>query len=360
MKKLLIGLVIGLVAIIAVITLSPLRFVLAPEPLRPYHATSQNYLDTVADFESTPIKDKDDLYSRYEIIANFLKHGLVSASYEGKQAEVTVEDMHILFNQPDQTIEVPENINTDTIYQYKLPDTTVHLHTLIDNIDEIIYEETSGQMYDNQELDAIFLEVIQTVAESPADKDAYENLVSNVEPTRKIQSSAWIQPRYNSQYFYDDGNSNVGPEEFVVLNFSGQEDDKELQTIDRRYRQAFDQLANQAQVDEQKAYFTNLEDNYTGENITEADSMSIRDLEDIFGDIYTLSYDLRRQELMVTWYIREDEDDRVDEIMVYVPADDLTSLTSIEDLSDLQVSELETSSRRIEELYAIPHRFIAS
>lgn len=61
MKKLLIGLVIGLVAIIAVITLSPLRFVLAPEPLRPYHATSQNYLDTVADFESTPIKDKDDL-----------------------------------------------------------------------------------------------------------------------------------------------------------------------------------------------------------------------------------------------------------------------------------------------------------
>lgn len=152
----------------------------------------------------------------------------------------------------------------------------------------------------------------------------------------------------------------MGPEEFVVLNFSGQEDDKELQTIDRRYRQAFDQLANQAQVDEQKAYFTNLEDNYTGENITEADSMSIRDLEDIFGDIYTLSYDLRRQVLMVTWYIREDEDDRVDEIMVYVPADDLTSLTSIEDLSDLQVSELETSSRRIEELYAIPHRFIAS
>lgn len=360
-KKTLIGLGIVLVTIVAVITLTPLRYLFAPEFMRPYHGASQKYLDKVEAFDPSPISDKEDLYSRYEIIADFFERGLTSADYEGKQAEVTLEDMHTLLNQPNDTIKNPQVSNTDTVYQYHLEDTTVHLHAQSDIINEILYEEVSGQTYNQQDLDAIFLAAVQKAANANTnnyDTNTYAELVDEAVPTRMVRTAGWNMPLYNLQHFYDDGQSDKGPEEFVVMNFEGQDEDNDLKSITRRYRQAFDQLDDSAQIDEQMAFLTELDGTGTGDSLEEVTSLYIRDYTEALGDSYTMSYDVRTKKLQVSWFVK-DENDSLDKVTAIVSESDIQGLSNLDDLGDLPVNEAEITYTNEDELYAIPNSFIA-
>lgn len=292
----------------------------------------------------------DDVFERLEVLDSHFHSPIFSKMQGGEKTEVTLSDMETLFGKPNQVVEEIEMNHAEVVHQYYYEDLTLNFHQHFSNIDEYVIENFTGVLYDSQILDQLFIDTItidQSLANKEAEKfefyladDASPSIV-NETPTRKIRQSGWHTWPFNQQYYFDDGQGEYAPEEYLSLQFKEDTDGAtELHLMERRYRAAYSKKDTEEEVGEKKeALFTFIEFFEEKEKNHLAEKRFVKDFLQAFGDVARIIYNFREGELRISWIIKEDKG--MKEMTAIVPVSDSNKMTNREDLANLEVLDFD-------------------
>lgn len=317
----------------------------------PVNEAGREYRRNIKSYQNVEIETMDDVFERLEMLDGHFNSSTFNKVQGGEKREVTFSDIETLFGQPDQMVEDVDMNNIDTVYQYYYDDMTLNIHQYFRNIDEYIIEDFEGTFYDAQSLDQLFIDtVINHQSQYTKKNDEFEpikeenvsQLMNSKTPTRKIRHSGWHDWVLNLQYYFDDGNVDYSPKEFLSFLFEDEIDEEaKLRIMERRYNEDYLEKDTQEEVEKKKEALFKFTEIFEEKEANNSDEkITIEDFSNEFGDIIRMLYDFREGTITVSWLIIED--DKSEEIKATVPIVDINSISDIKDLTDLEIIDFDS------------------
>ena len=311
------GCFIGVVAVIGFLIVAVVFFFAMNNYSSPVREAGRNYRSEIKSFENEPIDSMDDVYERMEFLRNHYHSPTHSKMQGGTKTKVTLDDINTLFGEADKMIEDVTIEYTDNVYQYKYGEETLNIHERWDEVEEYVFENFSGEIYNSQELDDLFFKTVkvhQTNYKIEVDKyksmpeKQISELISNQEPTREVRQAGWYQWSKDHAKYFDDGKATYSPEEYFLMVIDGNDDEmKELDWVERRYREAFKEISPE-ELAEKRSILNNwsilFEDIEEGES---DDIVRVQDLSNDFGELTQLTYNPDDGALNVSWVLMDGE-----------------------------------------------------
>lgn len=288
----------------------------------PIKEAGRDYKSRVESYKNEPILSMDDVYERMELLRDHFHSPTFDKMRNSPKTEVTLEDIETLFGEADEVIQdVPIDYNR-TVYQYKYGDETLNIHQGWSGMmEEYVFEEYLGELYDSQELDDLFFETVHFHQSNYRMEEDQWKLLPETElskqfphrkATREVSQSGWYQWPGAREKYFDDGNAQYSPEEFVlmVMEDNDEKDAKSAKVtrIERRYRKSFTELSKEELEEKQTIYFEwahRFEE--LGEEKSE-ETVTVQDLSNDFGEMTNLMYTLSDGGLNVYWVMIDDEE----------------------------------------------------
>ena len=146
--------------------------------------------------------------------------------------------------------------------------------------------------------------------------------------------------------YYDDGKAKYSPEEYVLLKYKKRYNTNHLRTIELRYHEPFTDLFDKAKLEENEETFQHILKIFSEEELQNND-YTVQDLEDLLGDFYTLSYNLDDKQLTISWYVAQPKS--MNEVRTSIKLNEHPSIETIDDLSSLKITLVNTPARNIHE-----------
>lgn len=351
MKKMLKGFFILVLVVIAVLVLIITLFFGWNSYTSPVREAGREYNRTVRSYRNDEIESMNDVYERLAFLEKHYNSPTHSKMQGGEKTKVIPKDMITLFGEPDAVYnDVDKGYGKTNIYQYKYGAETLNLHEDWDGVNEFILEDYSGEVYQPNEMDNFFFEAIK-YHQSNFERvdDDFElipetdipSFTADNEPTRTIRQGGWYTWSQLHEHYFDDGQAEMSPEEFVLLRIV--EDDEENHVLDwmyRRYRDAYVEITDQEEVDEKisswnewNMYFEKIKDEELSDIVT------VQDLADDYGDITRLNYNFRTGVLEVNWLVMGGNQMPL-EINANIPMSANNVPTQKEDIYALQVDSV--------------------
>lgn len=317
----------------------------------PVNEAGREYRRNVRSYQNVEIETMDDVFERLEMLDGHFNSSTFNKVQGGEKREVTFSDIETLFGKPDQIVEDVDMNYIDTVYQYHYDDITLNIHQYFRNIDEYVIEDFEGTFYDAQSLDRLFIDtIINHQTQYNKENDQFEpimgedisQLIMNKKPTRKIQQSGWNTWFLNQQYYFDDGNVDYSPKEFLSFLFEDEIDERaKLRIMERRYNEAYLEKDTQEEVEKKKEALFKFTEIFEEKEANQSDEkFTIKDFSNEFGDITTMIYDFQEGAFTASWLIKEG--DKWEEIRATVPITDVTSISDIHDLVELEIIDFDS------------------
>lgn len=362
MKKTLIVLgIISFFFVIIIVFFSPVRFFFGFYHDSPQAVANREFEKEIKRFDPSDITGKDDLLERLKIIDNYMTVGGGTNLTNVDIPEITHDHLITLFNEPDETISPVSLQEGNTVHQYKIGNTTLNFHGTGVTIDAFYLEDFYNNFYDSNELDDIFLTAINTHSNRTSDNtqytdENYENTLGITEASRRLYNNSWDIPSNKDLIYYDDGKAKYSPEEYVLLKFNEQDNTNHLRTIERRYRAPFTDLFDKDKLQENEETLQHILKMFSVEELQNND-YTVQDLEDLLGDFYTLSYNLDDEQLTISWYVAQPKS--MNEVRTFIKLNEQPPIETLDDLSSLKITYVDTPARSIHESMLKTNTYIA-
>lgn len=361
------GLLKVVLVIAGILALGVALFFLWFEYTSPVSEAGREYARNVRSYQNDDIRTLDDVYERLDVLDAHFNSTTFDKVQDADKREVTLSDIETLFGEPHEVMEEADMYYADTVYQYTYDDLTINFHERFRTIDEYVIENFTETLYNSNTLDRLFIEAVvnhQTQAERVDDqfesltKEDVTELLKDNTPTRNIRQSGWHTWPYNRQDYFDDGSGNYSPEEYLSFQFQ-EEDETELYLMERRYRAVFLEKDTQEETEQKKEALYAFSDFFDQEESNPSEEkLLVEDFSDELGGIARMMYDFNRGVLGVAWVMTDGE--YTEEIIATAPITDVSTLSDVENLAELEVVEFRTQLLSITDNILNTDAFIGS
>lgn len=361
MKKTLIVLGIISFIVIVIVFFSPVRFFFELYHNNQQAVASREFKKEIKRFDTSDITGTDDLLERLKIIDNYITVGSGSNLINVDIPDITHDHIITLFNEPDETINSVSLQEGNTVHQYKIDNTTLNFHGTGVTIDAFYLEDFYNNFYDSNELDDIFLTAVNNHSNRTSENtqytdENYKKTLDITEASRRLYRNGWDIPSNKDLIYYDDGKAKYSPEEYVLLKFNKRYNTNHLRTIERRYREPFTDLFDKAKFEENEETLQLILKIFSEEELQNND-YTVQDLEDLLGDFYALSYNLDDKQLTISWYVAQPK--RMNEVRTSIKFNEHPPIETLDDLSSLKITLVNTPARNIHESILKTNTYIA-
>lgn len=266
----------------------------------PVNEAGREYRQQIETYKTDDIETIEDVYERLTVLDSHFNSPTFDKMQGGEMVQITHSDIEILFGQPDRILEKVEMTFAHTVYQYDYKEMTISFHEEFRGISEYVIENYHATFYTSEDLDQLFFDTIS--------KQQTEG-VFDESPTREIKKNGWSAGSYSPfpVHYYDNGLGEYAPEEYLLLRFRKEEEDMLPYTLQRRYKDTYDQLDSSEEAKQKtEAYeiFKEIIDENEGYDTTER--ITVGDLSNAFGEIARMDYDFQNNLLQIIWLSNDD------------------------------------------------------
>lgn len=339
-------LVKGCLTVFGVLVILLIVFFMWNNYTSPVNEAGREFRRVMKTYKSTEIQSMDDVYERMFVLETHYNSPVFSKMQGGEREEVTQQDMELLFGSPNRVITDVDIPQIDTVYQYDYDDFVLNFHQNDDNIEAFVREDYSSVLYEEEELTALYFDIIQKhLAEgfpNTADIEQFSledmwPLIEGSTPTREVYKSGWDIGFQNHIFYFDNGQGENSPEEYLMLELQAEEEFTELQFMERRFNDPFLTLDTKEEVEEKREALLKYDEferaKKAGEEVA---PIYFREMAVDFGEIAKLHYRFRNGEIWISWLILQE-----DEAMEVRGEVKLTEDTIPEDISDIMELEIQ-------------------
>ena len=368
MNKRLKGCLLGCAGFIALVVLGVYGFISWFKYTSPVLEAGREYTQQVKRYQGEVVTSKAELNKRLEILDEHFESPTFDKMQGGKKTEVLLEDIQKMFGEPDQVITNEPIDGVETVYQYHIEDMVLNFHESVLAIEEFVTEEFTQALYDEQQLNDLFLEAVNqytalygvtTTNDRPmVSVEIVEEHYTDLTPTRVVKQAGWFGT-HSPVYYYDDGLAEFSPEEYVAIKFSRTSGGQTyLSSVERQKRAGFDFSSNNSaysnKVNSLQVFSERLklgeeaEENADG---TEKPSILLGELTEDLGDYAKISHEIFSNSISVYWYFPDG-----DMIRQVIAKGKVTG--PITDLSEVEITRIDTN--RVSERNLLTEDFISS
>lgn len=203
----------------------------------PINEAGREYRQNVRAYRNVEIETMDDVYERLDVLDAHFNSTTFDKVQNEEKTEITRSDIETLFGKPHEVVNDVDMYYATTVYQYFYDDITLNFHEDFSTIDEYVVEDFNGTFYDAAALDQLFVDALNHPAE-----------ITENTTTRIIRQSGWNTWSFNRQVYFDDGNSDYSPKEYLSLQFK-EDDADELHLMERRYNDAYAEIDTSSEME---------------------------------------------------------------------------------------------------------------
>lgn len=338
MDKLINGCLISALIVVTVLIIGGSSFISHWKYSSPVLEAGREYQQTVESFENKGIENMDDIYERLAVLDKHFASETFDKMHGGDRTKVKLADIETLFGPPHKKFEDTAMTSIQNVYQYYFENQILSFHENQQAVSEYIWEDYNEETYTESELDALFIELLTA---SKEEENAFK--ASNYLESRRVTQNGWREWAYRPQVYFDTGQGDFAPEEYLVLNFKPlPEEGMNLSQMERRYHEGYQAFYSQSEMEDVEELFREISSLLNENREAEGqESISIADLDQVFGEKAKIIYSSRNNSLEISWLVLGDS--YMQEIIAQVDGSDWADfqLRDISDLSKLLVSDFD-------------------
>ncbi len=199
----------------------------------PVKEAGREFKKDIRTYQRAEIETMDDVYDRLEVLDKHFHSTTFDKVQNADKTEITQADIQTLFGKSDEIVEEVEMSAANTVSRYFYDEFTVNIHQKSYSfIDEYVTEQFNAVFYEPHILDELFIETIQNHQSQtnkideqfePISKEKVSQVMGDKLPTRNIRQSGWFTWTYNQHDYFDDGQGEYAPKEYLSLQYEENE-----------------------------------------------------------------------------------------------------------------------------------------
>lgn len=304
----------------------------------PVREAGRIFRNTAKEYPHYAIETTDDIYERLDVIDAYYHDPIFDDRQPNADiGEVTKADVKILFGEPHEIIDREDLKNVDTQYHYTWDDITIYFNEYEHSIDEYIIEHATETVYKPDILDTLFLDTVRNYQTQEQEDNDFQ---INETPSRKIRQSGWHDWLLNRQDYFQENPEKEPSSEHLVLQYY-EEKEKNLYYLERQYDAASLKNKTREEFEKIRESINSIQDLFDQNSLETSDErVIVDDFSKHFGEINRIVYDFQRSTLDITWLV--DDGELINEITAKVLITDDITLSSLNDLQNLDVLDYQT------------------
>ena len=261
----------------------------------PVNEAGRDYRKIMKSYEGTKIQSMDDVFERMDVLETHYNSPVFSKMQGGDKVEVTPEDMETLFGAPDNVITDVDVPFMDTVKQYYYDDFILNFHQAGDSIEAFVREDYSSVLYEERKLTELYFDIInQHLSKGIPNSekggmlliDEMWTLIGDNTPTREVYESGWDTGFQNQKLYFDDGQGENAPAEYLKLELQAERDATELQFMERRFNEPFLTLDTKEEAEAKQESYLKYKELVRAKNYGESPApIYFRELAEDFGTL---------------------------------------------------------------------------
>lgn len=350
------------IAFVVYIFLRPLKFFIDVGNHDPDAIANTIFLKVVESYDGQTVSSEAELRERLLVLDNYFDDATPPNKKEDSVTEINTSHIQSLFGEADQIITFDNMPFADKVYQYDIGHETLSFHEKEEAIIEYVMEDVSDETYDKEELDTLFLSLVDTFYQSEKSSESifiedYPHYVNQLPPSRKIQQNGWNFPIARNKFihYFDTGETDSSPINYLGFIFWETFDGVQLRYMERHLGRELDTSSHQ--FDDIQESFNKFND-LLSEDEDNPPLIQLIELIDAFGPIRHLHYSYRISFIDVSWAFYNGNEWY--ELTAKVELNPSVELRTLDDLNELKVSELRFKSIKDTDYIINTHAFIAN
>lgn len=349
------------IAFVIYIFLGPLKFFIDVGNHDPDAIANTNFLKAIEHYDGQTVSSEVELRERLLVLDNYFDDATPPDKKEDTVTEINTSHIQALFGEADQIISFDNMPSADRVYQYDIGHDTLSFHEKDEAIIEYVMEDVSGEAYDKEELDTLFLSLVDTFYQSDKSSEGlfiedYPQYVNQLPPSRKIQQNGWNFPIARDKFihYFDTGETDSSPINYLGFIFWETFDGVQLRYMERHLGRELG--PSSCQFDDIQESFNKFND-LLSKDEDYPPIIQLIELIDAFGPMRHLHYSYRISFTDVSWAFHNGNEWY--KLTAKVELNPSVELKALDDLNELKVSELEFKPIKDSDYIINTHAFIA-